>query len=804
MDKIELTISKAAVKLLDECVGEFDTWKFDAINIPLLLAGLIECDKSFLRDYLTEEEVDQMDYDAYLPGYCGERTNELLIKEGEKYEGLTQAEAAKIMPNNHVPDDEEDEEDDLSEGEPSDEEDLDDGEDDGPHTVEELIEEIDSIEDRNKPDSEMDTDEGKDDMSHDEEAEEAVSKDPEVTTEDSSEDAQKETKKETISIQEAVAMAQSKGDGSQYVVMKVKDKKILEFEILDRDPSKPEEKKPEPKPKEPQYKTEHHVDCIFYDANGKDHWYPASNEFMKVVNEITQMSVEYHFTEVTPVHFTIALFRLDNPLLKEFFSDLEVSYSIAKKYFTGGSVLNLGVIPFELQSFIHCLNDSVDPSKPCEILMRDKEVEKIWNICHKMTKRNTIIVGEAGVGKTALIEKVVYDIVTGNCPERFKNYQVISLDVNSLIAGTSYRGDSEERIKHLIEFLENHNNVILFIDEVHTILGAGACIEGEMDLANALKPILARGETIVIGATTEDEYEAYFARDAALSRRFEKIVVEEPESNKVYAMIANKVKVLSEFHHVSISRKMVEYIIMISHCFSFEKRNPDKTLDLVDRSLVTAELRGKKKVDKSDVLANYGIYFEQFDHMSKEAKYETAYHEVGHYLFAKLSDRLINYRLLAVSIMPAEYYLGVTCYEYRKDIVPHANKDYYIDLIAMDMAGRVSEKFYTNDITSGARADLRSATSLARSVLSEMGMTAGDEVRNQVFFNTEEQPMYSEKLIDQINDEVTKLTDMAYKRAEEVIGNHKDLVVALVDALMEKHIMSETQLDAICQKYLKK
>ena len=448
----------------------------------------------------------------------------------------------------------------------------------------------------------------------------------------------------------------------------------------------------------------------------------------------------------------MALFEANDSILKSIIDDFEADYETVKKQFSRSSIANIGLIPFELAPFMTCLNDKIDTSKPCEILMRDKEIAQIWNISHKMNKRNTIIVGEPGVGKSALIDKIAYDIKKKTCPKRFSGFVVICLDVNSLIAGTKYRGDAEARIKKLIEFLEKHDNIILFIDEVHTILGAGACVEGEMDLANALKPILARGETIVIGATTEEEYELYFKRDAALSRRFEKVVVEEPTCEKVYPMIKNKIRVLSNFHGVTISKPMVEYAIMIANCFAFEKKNPDKTLDLIDRSMVSAQIKGKTKVDKESILANFRIFYELFDSMDADARKEVAYHESGHYLVGKLSERLVNFKMLAVSIMPAEDYLGVTCYEYRKDRMPFSNLDYYIDRIAFDLGGRVAEKIFRVTVTSGASQDLNNATFLAHTVVAKMGMTDSDGIRNSIIMNTAEQPMFSEKEIDRINE----------------------------------------------------
>ena len=670
----KLYLSKDSVRMLDECVGDFGTWHFDAINQPLLLAKLISTDGAYLRDYLTEEEID--DYDIFWPIYCDNRKNHLLIKDDETYTGLTQEKAAATMPNNFKPD--------------------------NPKNL--------KVDKADKPEN----------------------------------------------------------DGKQY-------------------------------------RSERDSEFIFHDKAGKEHWYPVSEEFVDVVNVICDLAEEFDFREIRPVHFTIAMFKVESDVLKTFFTDLQENFSMAKKFFTSGTILNLGVIPYDLRGFLYCLNDKVDKSKPCQILMRDKEAASIWNICLKMNKRNTIIVGEAGVGKSALIEKITYDIVTGKCPKKFKNFSVISLDVNSLIAGTTFRGQAEERIKGLIEFLQDHDNVILFIDEVHTILGAGSCFEGEMDLANALKPILARGDTIVIGATTEEEYKKYFMRDAALTRRFEKLVVNEPKSDKVYPMIKNKIATLSKYHGVKISRKMVDYIIMIVDCFHNEKKNPDKTLDLIDRSMVTAELNNKTEVDQESVLANFNIYFDLFNGMSEDSRKETAYHEAGHYLVGKLSEKLVEYRMLAVSIMPAENYLGVTCYEYRDDVVPFKNKDYFVDSIAMDLGGRVAEKVFTSTITEGAATDLGNAAAVAFYVVSKLGMTSEDSDRvNSIYLNTEEFPMLTEKATNMLNDEKDKLVKLATKRAEELILNNRELLEKIVRLLLKKHIVGEAELDKVCRKYFEK
>ncbi len=563
--------------------------------------------------------------------------------------------------------------------------------------------------------------------------------------------------------------------------------------------SKP--KKKDPSPMMSDIKTT----WIFKDFEGKEIRIPVNDELTAVYEKLLDIIGNYSVTHLDPLHFTVAMFMVDHKEFKHFCKEIGVNYLEAKKYFRPERILKLGCIPFVLAGFMNTVNDKIDSNKPCEILKRDKEAEQLWNIMLKKNKRNAIIVGEAGVGKTALVEKITYDINKGTCPADFTNFKVISLDVNSLIAGTSYRGDAEERIKDVISFLENNHDVILFIDEVHTILGAGSCFEGEMDLANALKPILARGDTIVIGSTTENEYEKYFKKDAALSRRFEKVEVKEPKSKDVYPMIKNKLQALSDFHGVKITREMVQYAIMIANCFAFEKRNPDKTLDLVDRAMVAAKRSGKKYVDKKSILTNFGIYFKMWKNMSDDSKKEVAFHEAGHYIVGKASGRLISYNWLAVSIMPAEDYLGVTVSEDDDEKVPFCNIDYYIDDIAFDLGGRVAENMFRHSFTSGASADLINANKTAFHVVSKLGMGTEVEIlRNQIYLNTADYPMFSEEAMNLVNKEVNKLINKAFDRATQLLEENKDILEAIVEALLEKHIMSESELDKIWKDVVSK
>lgn len=593
---------------------------------------------------------------------------------------------------------------------------------------------------------------------------------------------------------------------SEYLEPKATDDKIQDaIEILQEERSKIENgKKDLPNEDEKKVPELNPNSCLYLqDQKEKRHGYSVTEELRKVFDKLVEICSEQKITVFNPEHILLAMFEVQDPTLKDFFDTwLGLNFNEAKNHFKTTLLKEKPIIPKNLSGFMECLNDKVDPTKPCEILGRDDEVEKIWTISLKRYKRNTIIVGEAGVGKSALIDKIVYDIVTDKCPDEFRGFSVVSLDVNALIAGTMYRGQTEARIKEMISFLKNSNNIILFIDEAHTVLGAGSCHEGEMDLSNALKPILARGETIVICATTTNEYLMYFAQDTALSRRFEMVEVTEPNSDEVWPMIRNKVKALEEFHGVKISEAMVQHAIMIADCFAFEKQNPDKTLDLIDRSMVAAKRRGKTKVDKKSIIANFNIYFDLYNGMSEASKEEIAYHESGHYIAYKaLADSLVEVRLLAVSIMPAEGYLGVTCYEFRKDKVPFANKEYYLNRLAAELAGRAAERKFTNDLTAGAQADLAGASNQAEQVVTQFGFSNTNGQINKVY------PSFwsmSDKTKGDIETEVQMLIDEAYKIAERIIDENYGFLTIMVEKLLANGIMSEKELDKLWVEYQEK
>jgi ATP-dependent Clp protease ATP-binding subunit ClpC len=236
------------------------------------------------------------------------------------------------------------------------------------------------------------------------------------------------------------------------------------------------------------------------------------------------------------------------------------------------------------------LTDAVRAGKIDPIIGREKEIERVIQILSRRTKNNPALIGEPGVGKTAIAEGLAQRIVSGDVPETLANKRVLTLDIGSLVAGTKYRGEFEERLKKIIEELRSTNDAVLFIDELHTLVGAGAA-EGAIDAANILKPPLARGELQCIGATTLDEYRKYIERDAALERRFQPVMVEEPTLEQTIDILFGIRAGYEQHHKVKITDEAVRAAADLSIRYITDRHLPDKAIDLIDEAASRVRLR---------------------------------------------------------------------------------------------------------------------------------------------------------------------------------------------------------------------
>lgn len=234
-----------------------------------------------------------------------------------------------------------------------------------------------------------------------------------------------------------------------------------------------------------------------------------------------------------------------------------------------------------LDNFSRDLTKLAEEGKLDPVIGREKEVKRIAQILSRKKKNNAVIVGDAGVGKSALIEKLAIMVHKGDCPTNLLDKRIVSLDLTSLVAGTKYRGQFEERIKAILSELQQVTNVIVFIDELHTMVGAGNA-SGSMDAANILKPALARGEIQCIGATTFDEYKKHLEKDAALVRRFQKIILKEPTIDETIEILKNLKPSYETYHKVTYEDGVVETIVKLSNQYITDRQFPDKAIDVMD------------------------------------------------------------------------------------------------------------------------------------------------------------------------------------------------------------------------------
>ncbi len=329
----------------------------------------------------------------------------------------------------------------------------------------------------------------------------------------------------------------------------------------------------------------------------------VNNAILRTANILKTFGDEF----VTPEHLLIALLQMNDDtgkLLKD--SGLtEKGLVAAIKELRKGNTVNSQTSEQQynaLQRYAKNLNEMARNGKMDPVIGRDEEIRRTLHILSRRSKNNPILVGEPGVGKTAIVEGLAHRIINGDVPDTLKSKIIFALDMGSLMAGAKYRGEFEERLKAVIkEVTESDGNVILFIDEIHTLIGAGA-MEGAMDAANILKPALARGELRAIGATTLNEYQKYFEKDKALERRFQKVFVDEPSPEDAISILRGLKDRYESHHKVRIKDEAIIAAVELSHRYITDRFLPDKAIDLIDESAAKLKLEMNSMPEELDEL----------------------------------------------------------------------------------------------------------------------------------------------------------------------------------------------------------
>ena len=333
----------------------------------------------------------------------------------------------------------------------------------------------------------------------------------------------------------------------------------------------------------------------------------VSREAGKTLNEANIIAKKMEDEYVSIEHLLLAIFKSKSKIaqiLKDQGATEKGVKAAIEELRKGGKVTSQSAEETynALDKYARNLNQMADSGKLDPVIGRDEEIRRILQILSRRTKNNPMLVGEPGVGKTAIAEGLAHRIIQGDIPENLKDKVIYSLDMGALIAGAKYKGEFEERLKAVIkEVTSSDGNIVLFIDEIHTLVGAGGG-QGAMDAANILKPALARGELRAIGATTLDEYQKYFEKDKALERRFQKVIVDEPDTESAISILRGIKEKYEAHHKVRIKDEAVIAAVELSQRYITNRFLPDKAIDLMDEAASKLRMEINSKPEELDVL----------------------------------------------------------------------------------------------------------------------------------------------------------------------------------------------------------
>ena len=328
--------------------------------------------------------------------------------------------------------------------------------------------------------------------------------------------------------------------------------------------------------------------------------------YTPVVREIFERAIDISIEENTKVsieHLFISIVEIGNGIAYRVLNSLNIDintlynefiFKVPKRDKKKKSIIDEIGFEFTKREVIN----SFEP-----LVGREKEINQVIEILSRKNKSNPLLIGDAGVGKSAIIEEISRRIVNNDVPNKLKNKRIINLDMSQAVAGTKYRGEFEEKLNKIVKAATENDDIILFIDEIHTIVGAGGA-EGAIDASNILKPALARSRIKCIGATTINEYKKFIEKDKALERRFKKIIIEEPNLDQVKNIINKLKKEYENFHHVNLSQSILDSIINLSDKYIKNYKNPDKTIDILDEVCSHANLKDNKKINEYNNLCN--------------------------------------------------------------------------------------------------------------------------------------------------------------------------------------------------------
>lgn len=426
---------------------------------------------------------------------------------------------------------------------------------------------------------------------------------------------------------------------------------------------------------------------------------------------------------------------------------------------------------------------------------REREVNRIYNSLLKSRNANVVLLGGHGVGKTATVQIAIENVLNKKCPKELKNCHFLYLNIETIIPKLLDKA-MIKKLANIINFISSYNNFIVVIDQVHLV-------QTNTILSYYFSFLVKQINVKVIGMSTEEEYYSYFEFDTKTRSDIDIIPIFEPKAKKIYPMIIDVVKKFEKIYNVEITEDIINYIISVSGAFDSEMFNPGLTMNFIEKSMIVAKRKKEKVVSRKSVNYNFNFNYELYRQMSKEDKESTAYHEAGHFIVQKLSGNIKNYRTTAITIVPAENFLGITIFDFEYEKQTSMDLDYYINHIAIDLAGIVAEKIYygsEDKYSSGGSVDFEHATETARKLITSYGMVKECGENMSYLGNPDITSffMLSEEIKNKIDSETKNLIQKAEERARNILNSNRALLDRIAKELINNDVLDEKDLDRIC------
>ena len=478
---------------------------------------------------------------------------------------------------------------------------------------------------------------------------------------------------------------------------------------------------------------------------------------------------------------------------EEYSQDLKVDTDLSTiKRIVKYAELLVDIIPNSLRKYLTDITQELSQQSIPAIIGRDHEIEKAWFYLSQKTRNNVFLIGDKDVGKTVLANEIARKIATNDCPKEFYNKRVLMLKPELLLKMESDRL-YKRKIKQLVKFLENTDDIIIFIDKV-------IYMKTDIELLYVLYACLKEYNIPLIVTSSEDNFEDYFYEDQSISKYINYIYVEEPELNEVEPMVRSYISELEKQYDIKISDKLIKYAIFTSGLSPSNSANPGKVINIFERAFLTAKRKDKSEVDKDCILSCYDAQIRHYSKMPEKEKRATAYHETGHYILAIKSEHRQNIKISCVSNLPMSWWLGVTMFYYDKEQYSVTSKDYYLDYIAVCLAGRIAERKFTNLNSTGASNDLCHANSIAKSMIMNCGLSDTPENVNR-YYDDMDIHLIPESKKQSIDIEIQELINEGTKRAELIINKNEELLKIIAEKLLVEEILTGEELEAICKDY---